>query len=110
MIVCCQLSLEAISAPEPSCSSNVGSANASGTPYGVSSGPIARIITFFEFVPVTMKPPIITLSPVWTNARVLMLPNCVGLGAQYLLPVLVGRPDNTCPPQTIISLPVQTAV
>ena len=29
---CCQLSLEAIKAPVPSCSSNVGSANALGTP------------------------------------------------------------------------------
>jgi len=37
----------------------------------------------------------------------------VGLGpdsAQYLPPVLVGPPAETAPPQTIISLPVQTAV
>ena len=33
IIVCCQLSLEAIKAPVPSCSSSVGSANGLGTPY-----------------------------------------------------------------------------
>jgi hypothetical protein len=47
IIVCCQLSLEAISAPAASWSSNVGSASTLGTPYGVSSGPIARTITLF---------------------------------------------------------------
>src|SRR6266480_1572204 len=59
-----------------------------------------------------MNPPIITLLPVCTKARVEMLSSCAGTAggcAQYLPPVL-----NTLlplpPPQTIISLPVQTAV
>src|SRR5437016_5194173 len=58
-----------------------------------------------------MNPPIITLLPVCTKARVEMLSSCAGTTggcAQYLPPVL-----NTLlplpPPQTIISLPVQTA-
>src|SRR5215813_2996937 len=58
-----------------------------------------------------MNPPIITLSPVCTKARVLMLPSCdVGPGAQYLPPVF--RPSGyvSHPPQTSIWLPVQTAV
>jgi hypothetical protein len=36
---------------------------------------MARIITIFGWVPPTMKPPIITLSAVWTKLRVLMLPS-----------------------------------
>ena len=64
MIVCCQSLLEAIKAPVPSCSSNVGSAKGFGTPYWLSSGPMARMITFFGCVPCTMNPPIITSSPV----------------------------------------------
>src|SRR5206468_1447384 len=78
MIVVCQLSLEPIKAPVPSCSSNVGSANGFGTPYWPSSGPMARMITLFVPVPWTMNPPIITLSPVCTKARVEMLPSCAG--------------------------------
>ena len=47
MIVVTQLLLEAINAPVPSYSSNVGLANALGMPYFVRSGPIARIMTLF---------------------------------------------------------------
>ena len=47
IIVVCQLSLEAINAPAPLCSSNVGLANGLGIPNCVSSGPIARMITLF---------------------------------------------------------------
>src|SRR6266699_864455 len=93
MIVVCQLSLEAIKAPLPSCSSNVGSANAPGTLYGgaPSSGPMARIITLFGVVPCTIKPPIITLSPVWTRARVEMLPSrAIGVGVGVGVNVAVG--------------------
>src|SRR4029079_9801028 len=73
---------------------------------------MARIITRFVWLPWTMNPPIITLSPVCTKARVEMLPSCASTGggcAQYLPPVLkeTKKPD---PPHTIISLPVQTAV
>jgi hypothetical protein len=59
-----------------------------------------------------MKPPIITSSPVCTKARVLTLPNSAGkLGAQYLPPVFKMPPLSLpIPPQTIISLPVHTAV
>src|SRR5213593_2967254 len=78
IIVCCQSSLEAIKAPVPSCSSSVGSCNGSGTPYWPSSGPMARMITLFVPVPCTMNPPIITLSPVCTKARVEMLPSLAG--------------------------------
>ena len=48
-----QLSLEAIKAPGPLCSSRVGLANALGILYGgaPSSGPMARIITLFVPVP-----------------------------------------------------------
>src|SRR5215470_6506809 len=87
IIVVCQLSLEAIRVPAPLCSSNVGLANTSGTPNGMSSGPMARIMTLFGWLPWTMKPPIITLSSVWTRLRVLMLasddggvPEGVGVG------------------------------
>src|SRR5882757_8688746 len=75
IIVVCQSSLEPIKAPVPSCSSKVGLANTLGTPNGMSSGPMARIMTVFGAVPWTIKPPIITLSPVWTKLRVLMLPS-----------------------------------
>ena len=43
-------------------------------------GPIARTIIFFGCVPVTMNPPIRTLSAVSTRRRVEMLPNTVTLG------------------------------
>src|SRR5262245_9299044 len=82
MIVVAQLLLEAINAPAPSYSSNVGLAKPLGMPYWVSSGPIARIMTLFScagskfgWARSTMKPPITTLSPVWTKARVLILPS-----------------------------------
>src|SRR5882757_6399324 len=41
-------------------------------PYFERSGPIARIMTLFGGAPSTKKPPITTLSPVWTKARVLI--------------------------------------
>src|SRR5262245_60715609 len=57
-----------------------------------------------------MNPPIITLSPVCTKERALMLPSCdPDGGAQYLPPVFKKVLPPT-PPQTIISLPVQIAV
>ena len=64
------------------CSSNVGLANTLGTPNGVSSGPMARIMTLFGWLPWTMKPPIITLSSVWTKLRVLMLASMDVAGAR----------------------------
>src|SRR5437899_1111712 len=95
MIVVCQLSLLPIKAPVPSCSSNVGSSNGLGTPYWLSSGPMARIITLFGVVPCTMNPPIITLSPVCTKERVEMLPSRaiaagVGVAVGVAVAVVVG--------------------
>src|SRR5215469_8788071 len=57
-----------------------------------------------------MKPPISTLSPVWTKARVLMLPNRPGASAPQYLPPVFKALVTSDPPQTIISLPVHTAV
>ena len=72
-----QLSLLAINAPVPSCNSRVGSAS---TPARGSEGPIARTITFFGCVPVMIKPPIKTLSPVSTRRRVEILAKVVATG------------------------------
>src|SRR2546423_14376261 len=62
-----QLSFEASNVPLASRSSSVGSAIAPGTG---SDGPMARTITSAADVPTTIRPPIKTLSTVWTNARV----------------------------------------
>src|SRR5438874_2410191 len=54
---------------------------------------MARIITLFGSVPCTINPPIITLSPVCTNARVEMLPSRaigVGVGVGVGVTVAVG--------------------
>src|SRR5947209_11635938 len=56
---------------------------------------MARIITLFGVVPCTMNPPIITLSPVCTKARVEMLPSRavdvgVGVGVGVAVGVTVG--------------------
>src|SRR5262245_11416666 len=91
IIVVCQLSLKPIKAPAPLCSSNVGLATTLGTPNGVSSGPMALIMTLFGPLPWTMKPPIITLSSVWTKLRLLMLPRMdVGVGVGVGVAVAVG--------------------
>src|SRR2546430_15280027 len=99
MMVVCQSSLRPIKAPVPSCSSKVGSCNGLGTPYWLSSGPMARIITLFGSVPCTINPPIITLSPVCTKERVEMLPSRaiavgvgvgVGVGVRVAVGVAVG--------------------
>src|SRR5438094_4315888 len=54
---------------------------------------MARIITLFGVVPCTINPPIITLSPVCTKARVEMLPSRaigVGVGVAVGVTVAVG--------------------
>ena len=51
---------------------------------------MARIITFLGCVPVTMKPPIKTLSPVSTASRVEIFPSVLGGGVGVGLPVGVG--------------------
>src|SRR5215211_8779385 len=62
-----QLSFELIRTPPGPRNSRVGSASLPGT---VREGPIARTITFFGCVPVTMKPPMSTLSLVSARRRV----------------------------------------
>src|ERR1043166_475599 len=66
-----------MSVPEESRSSRNGLAR---TPEKASDGPMARTITLLGCVPVTMKPPIRTLSPVSTRRRVEMLPKVGGAG------------------------------
>ena len=67
-----QLSFEAI-VPEGPTNSSVGSANLPGTG---KEGAMARTITFLGSFPVTINPPMSTLSPVCTSIRVEMLSNC----------------------------------
>src|SRR4051794_3171801 len=73
LVAFCQLSFVAIFTPVESCSSRIGSAN---LPLTVSDGPMARAMTSFGSVPVTMNPPIRTSSPVPTFERVEILPTC----------------------------------
>src|SRR2546430_6450182 len=56
------------------CSSRIGLLN---VPPNGNDGPIACTMTFFGCVPVIMKPPIRTLSPVSTRSRVEMLARVV---------------------------------
>jgi hypothetical protein len=72
-----QLSLLAIVAPLRSCNSRKGFAS---EPLSGREGPMARKSTFFGCVPVTMSPPMRTLSFVPTCNRVEMLPKVVGVG------------------------------
>src|SRR5213596_483042 len=52
---------------------------------------MARMITLFGSVPCTINPPIITLSPVCTKARVEMLPSrAIGVGVAVGAGVAVG--------------------
>ncbi len=71
-----QLSFVAMEPPGPT-NSRFGSASLPATG---REGPMARTMTRFGWVPVTMKPPIKTLSPVSTRRRVEMLPRVAGVG------------------------------
>ena len=53
-------------------------------------GPMARRMTFLGWVPVMIKPPMSTLSPVCTDRRVEMLPSRVGIGVGVGVGVGVG--------------------
>src|SRR5437588_12996161 len=89
-----QLSLDASNPPLESYSSKIGSCNALEIPEFERLGPIARKMTFFGPLPVMINPPIMTLSPVWTKARVEILANLTGGGlklAQYCPPVLTKK-------------------
>src|SRR2546423_1539152 len=76
-----QLSFEVISAPLAPWSSITGSlrSDAAGRPELVSEGPMPRNTTGLATLPVMMKPPIITLSPVSTRTRVERLRVCDGV-------------------------------
>src|ERR1043165_8170790 len=83
MRACCtgssfQLLFVTVAIPWP-CNSRTGSASALGTL--VMEGPSARSRTRLGALPVTIKPPMPTLSPVWTRMRVERLSACVaGVG------------------------------
>src|SRR6266478_7111472 len=85
-----QLSFDRIRAAEESRNSRTGSASASGK-NEESDGPMARTIIFFGCVPVTMKPPISTLSPVSTRKRVEMFPRIAGEALGVAVAVAVGE-------------------
>src|SRR6476620_9141376 len=80
-----QLSFASIKPLGP-CSASVGSASLSASGSDV---PIPRTITFFGWVPVIIKPPIRTLSPVSTRRRVEILARVV-TGAGEAVAVAVG--------------------
>src|SRR5947209_19136567 len=93
-----QLSLYEIVAPAALCNSRVGS---SICPVNGSEGPIARMITFFASVPVTINPAIKTSVPVPTTARVEMLARVggplpgIGVGVDDGVGVGVADPFTT---------------
>src|SRR5438105_9701129 len=71
-----QLSLFATTVPEESYKVRTGSARVPVNPDLLSDGPRARNTTFLGLVPVTIKPPIKTLSPLETAPRVERLSSC----------------------------------
>src|ERR1700675_2165531 len=88
-----QLSLMIVAKPAGPCSSSTGSASGSGTPKADKEGPMARTITRLGALPVTMKPPMPTLAPVWTSMRVDRFTVCaagIGVGVGLVDGVGVG--------------------
>src|SRR5450432_3846277 len=83
----------------------MGSASAPGES---SEGPMARTITFFGCVPVTMNPPMSAFSPVSTRRRVEMFPRVVGivLGVGEGVAVAVGSGDGV----GVVGVPVGVGV
>src|ERR1043166_7053233 len=82
-----QSSSDRMSPPDELRSSSVGLANGLATG---KEGPIARTITFFAWVPVTINPPIGALSPVPTLRRVEIFPRTVGFEPGVALGAAVG--------------------
>src|SRR6476620_4855871 len=66
----CQLSLIATRLPEESYTLRTGSASTPESPKPLSVGPSARSTIHLGWLPVTIKPPIRTLSPPDTSPRV----------------------------------------
>src|ERR1700731_3191896 len=85
-----QLSVLKIKEPFAWRSSRTGSSNTPLRLNLVSDGPSPRTTTFLEALPVMIKPPITTLSPVSTRARVDMFRASVGGGVA--VGVAVGVP------------------
>ena len=80
-----QLSLDAIRAPLPAWSSNVGSANAPVMPNWLRVGPRARSSTVLLLLPPMLKPAMSTLLAVCTSIRVEMLNNCPPDGVKFAI-------------------------
>src|SRR5205085_1922772 len=93
-----QLSFSRMSEPSEARNCRTGSRRAAGRLFW-REGPIARTITFFGMLPVTMNPPIMALSPFSMRPRVAMLSGrdggaavgvAVGVGAIVAVAVAVG--------------------
>src|ERR1700675_2373241 len=98
----CQSSLRAIAvAPEKRVT--VGLASTPGTPKVAREGPMARTRTVFGVVPPMMKPPMRTLSPVWTRLRVERLTRvggrATGLGTNSYAPMSHAAPWGRAMPR-----------
>src|SRR4051812_21559710 len=85
-----QLSFLTMSAPFEPCNSRTGSSSASLTPKTRSDGPMPRMTTAFEALPVMMDPAIMALSPVSTRKRVAMFSACTGEAVGVAVAVAVG--------------------
>src|SRR5436190_13389034 len=78
--------------PVGPCNSRTGSASTLGTPACASDGPMARRRRCLAAVPVMMKPPMPTLSPVWARKRVERLRDwAAGVGTGVRVPAGVGE-------------------
>src|SRR5947207_14292178 len=85
-----QLSLLNIKAPFDWRSSSTGSSKRPLRPNRLSEGPRPRKTTFWEVFPLMIKPPITTLSPMSTRARVDRLRALVGGAVDVAVAVAVG--------------------
>src|SRR5204863_10182767 len=90
-----QLSLMTVGNGAGPCNSRTVSGSAWRTPKAASDGPRARRRRCFGALPVMMKPPMPTLSPVRTNIRVERLSGCaagegVAVGAGVVVAVTEG--------------------
>src|SRR5436190_4574045 len=75
-----QLSLVIVTNPGGPCNSRTGSARGLGTPELANEGPRPRRYNRLGWLPVMIKPPILTLSPVCTSILVERLSGCAAVG------------------------------
>src|SRR5678816_4341452 len=92
------------------CSSIVGSASGFGTPKLDKDGPIPRTSTVLGSLPVMMKPPIPTWSPVSTSIRVDRLSACAAPGVAVGVSVGVGVGVGVTTPTVAVAVGVNVAV